>query len=148
MNSVSMIIREARETDAADICRLNLHALGYDYGVEKTAQRLRLILANNANRVAVAVMGGQTVGYIHGAAYDCAYTDALKNILALAVDVDHRHCGIGRALLAHIEQWAVDDGCAGVCLVSGIDREGAHRFYEACGYRMRKQQKNFVKLFG
>ncbi|MDU7240267.1 MAG: hypothetical protein E6292_01645 [Clostridium sp.] len=36
---------------------------------------------------------------------------------------------------------------SGIRLVSGIERENAHRFYERNGYIYRKEQKNFIKLF-
>jgi len=147
MSNSDLFIREAEEIDAADIYRLNKTALGYDYDLAKTKLRLRSVLADKHNRVAVAVIDGCVAGYIHGAAYDCVYTDSLKDILALAVDDEYRHCRVGSALLAYIENWAIEDGCVGVRLVSGIEREGAHRFYEACGYYNRKNQKNFIKLF-
>ena len=71
----------------------------------------------------------------------------MKTIVALAVDEAFRGAGAGRMLLEAAEHWARQCGCCGVRLVSGFDREQAHRFYLHCGYRNRKTQFNFVKLF-
>jgi GNAT superfamily N-acetyltransferase len=92
-------------------------------------------------------MNGEVVGYIHGCDYDCVYSDSLKDILGIAVDPAYQGRGIGRLLLSALEDWARQDGCAGVRLVSGFERHGAHQFYMRCGYTHRKDQKNFVKLF-
>jgi GNAT superfamily N-acetyltransferase len=93
----------------------------------------------------VAEAGGKAVGYIHAADYDCTYQPPMKNILTLVVDSALRGRGIGRRLLAAAEEWAKDDGALGVRLVSGFDRVNAHAFYLACGYFMRKEEKNFIK---
>ncbi|MCC8127124.1 MAG: GNAT family N-acetyltransferase [Clostridiales bacterium] len=48
--------------------------------------------------------------------------------------------GIGRALLDEIEERAKKDGAAGIRLVSGITRSGAHEFYQRCGYGDGREQ--------
>jgi GNAT superfamily N-acetyltransferase len=144
---MELIIRPAVEQDAEAIYGLNLNSLGYDYPLEDTRRRLALILSKAGNRIFVAQLTGRVVGYIHAADYECSYTDSLKNIMALAVDEEERGHGIGRALLSVAEDWARESGAAGVRLNSGMDRENAHRFYEACGYTNRKNQKNFIKRF-
>ena len=55
--------------------------------------------------------------------------------------------GIGRRLLEAVEEWARAEGCAGVRLVSGASREGAHAFYRSCGYDGGKKQLNFKKMW-
>ncbi|MHB8963030.1 MAG: GNAT family N-acetyltransferase [Saccharofermentanales bacterium] len=67
--------------------------------------------------------------------------------MALVVDKNYRNLGVGRQLMESAEQWARQTGSIGVRLVSGFSREEAHRFYIACGYHLRKEQKNFVKIF-
>ncbi len=42
--------------------------------------------------------------------------------------------GIGRALMAHAEQWGKDRGLSHVLLNSGVKREAAHAFYRHLGY--------------
>lgn len=140
-------VRAASLTDSSAMYLLNRDGLGYDYAPEKTKERLEAVLGNPEYKVFIAEMDGNVAGYIHGADYHCTYCDPLKNILALVVDEKYRGTGVGRALITALEQWSRDCGCAGVRLVSGHNRTGAHKFYEACGYRMRKEQKNFIKLF-
>lgn len=140
-------IREAKPDDFGRICELNNTALGYDYPEGATKERLRAILARPTDRVYVAEYGGEVAGYVHGSDYECLYCDSLKNIMALAVDEKFRGLGIGRKLLSSMEIWAEMSGCAGVRLVSGFERAEAHEFYRRCGYMLRKDQKNFLKLF-
>lgn len=141
---------EVREYTAADFERihyLNKTAFGYYYELEKTEKRLPQVLDRKTDKIYVACINDLVVGYIHGSDYECTYSDSLKNIMAIAVDEKYRGLGIGKALLSAIEDWAAACNCIGVRLVSGFDREGAHQFYLRCGYTIRKQQKNFIKLF-
>ena len=143
-----MIVRECHASDYAAIYNLNQNAFGYEYPLERTKERLSKILERPTDRLFVACVDDQVVGYIHGSDYECTYSDPLKNIMAIAVDESCRGRGVGRALLSAVEDWARADGCCGVRLVSGFNRTGAHEFYLHCGYALRKQQKNFIKLFG
>ena len=140
-------IRIATIDDSTAICSLNRDALGYDYTLEQTKKRLENVLKFHDHRIWVAEFDGVVVGYVHGCAYECVYTDSLKDIMAIAVDEAYRGMGIGRALLDTLERWAKDTGSAGVRLVSGVDREKAHHFYWSCGYVVRKEHKNFIKIF-
>jgi GNAT superfamily N-acetyltransferase len=145
--SKSIHIREAKISDFKIIYELNKSALGYDYPDDTTKERLELILKRPTDRVFIAEYGGEAAGYIHGSDYECLYCDSLKNIMALAVDEKFRGHGIGRKLLAAAEAWAAMSGSAGVRLTSGFERTEAHEFYKHCGYLLRKEQKNFLKLF-
>lgn len=140
-------IRLATENDYKGIFELNSFAFGYYYPQEKTAERLKNILGRDTDRIWVACEDNLIVGYIHGADYECTYSDSLKNVMAIAVDERFRGKGIGRELLTALEKWAEESGCVGVRLVSGFNREVAHGFYCHCGYVLKKDQKNFVKIF-
>ncbi|MEG0942800.1 MAG: GNAT family N-acetyltransferase [Angelakisella sp.] len=140
-------IREATSEDALRICEINKYTFGYEYPLEKTASRLVYLLQSHSDKLFVAYKEDLVIGYIHGSDYNCTYSDPLKNIMAIAVDEEYRGLGAGRLLLDALEQWAGEDGCVGVRLVSGMNREGAHKFYLHCGYALRKEQKNFIKIF-
>lgn len=144
---IGVSIREANIHDADAIYMLNKNGLGYDYPLEKTKERLMEIFSLYTDKIFVAQIGQQVVGYLHGSGYECSYADSLKNILALVVDENHRRFGVGEKLIASVEDWARADGSAGVRLVSGFNREKAHQFYLQCGYVDRKNQKNFIKIF-
>ena len=144
--NMNFTIRDADLGDAEGIRALNVQ-LGYDYPAEKTERHLDKALSLPYVKICVAEADGKIVGYIHAADYECTYADTMKDILALVVDESCRGAGVGRALLAAAEAWARDTGAAGIHLVSGWNRTGAHRFYEKCGYVNRKDQKNFMKWF-
>jgi len=141
-----LIIRRANINDVQDIQKINSSVFGYEYGLKETKEQLLYILQKPNDVIFVAEDGG-VIGYIHGSDYDCTYCPPLKNILTIGVSEEYRGRGIGRILLETLEQWAKDDGCAGVRLVSGFNRAEAHKFYLHCGYTDRKDQKNFIKLF-
>ena len=142
-----MLIRCANINDAEGIRQINLLALGYDFPLSETKDRLNYILNKPNDKIFVADDNGAVVGYIHGSDYDCTYSLPLKNIMAIGVLESHRGKGIGRLLLNAVEDWAKADDCEGVRLVSSLYRPEAHKFYLACGYFDRKDQKNFMKLF-
>lgn len=140
-------IRPARIDDAAAICTINRTSLGYDYPLEHTRQALEDILARGEDCVLVAEREGAVLGYIHGQSYRLLYYAPMVNILGLSVAQNAQSGGIGRALLARLEDWARALGLSGVRLNSGMERTGAHIFYEHCGYRSGKDQKNFHREF-
>jgi len=124
---------------------LNREDLGYDYPVEELRERLETVLGSEKDRIWVAVMGQQVVGYIHACGYDVIYAPHMKDIMGIAVSSACRRVGIGRALLYAVEEWGREDGAAGIRLVSGTDRTDAHAFYRSCGYNGGKTQLNLKK---
>ncbi|MFV0395846.1 MAG: GNAT family N-acetyltransferase [Coprobacillaceae bacterium] len=142
-----MLIREINIEDTKRIQEINKMALSYDYPFEQTKDKISKILNLEGSKILVACTKNEVVGYIHMSDYECTYMDSLKNILALAVDPTYQKQGIGKLLIQATEEWAKEDGSTGIRLVSGHNREEAHKFYQRCGYHMRKEQKNFIKFF-
>lgn len=142
---MAVTIRKYRSGDETDIWRLNTQELGYPFSFEEMAAKLVKLAQNPEHCILVAQWEETVVGYIHGNDYEVLYMPAYKNILGLAVANDYQHRGIGKALLQGIEDWAKATGAAGIRLVSGEERTGAHAFYEACGYQRKKKQVNFRK---
>lgn len=143
---INVTIREFTLDDAEEIYLLNKNGLSYDYPIEKTKQKLSIIKSLSTNKIFVATIDNQVVGYIHASEYECSYSDSLKNILALVVNENYRKQGVGKKLMLAVENWAVNTNSIGVRLVSGFNREIAHKFYQQCGYTLRKEQKNFIKF--
>ncbi|MDR2600529.1 MAG: GNAT family N-acetyltransferase [Oscillospiraceae bacterium] len=146
-DEITVFVRNATIDDFIAIYLLNIYGLGYDYPMEKTKKRVASILLNTNAKLLVAEVDGNVVGYAHAVDYDCSYSDSLKNLLAIAVDEEYKGKGVGRALITAVEKWALSSGSVGVRLVSSMYRTGSHKFYEKCGYSVRKDQKNYVKLF-
>lgn len=145
--TAGIVIRNATAADAEALWRINRDTLGYRYKLEDTRRQLGELAARPGHFIAVAQLGEDVVGYIHAADYEGIYFPPLKNIVALAVNPAAQKNGAGRALLAAAEQWAKDCGAAGVRLNSSEARTGAHAFYERCGYKSEKSQKNYKKMF-
>ncbi len=139
------IVRRALITDAAEINQLCRVCLGYDYPPEETEKKLKKVLADDSCRVFAAVISDRVAGFVHAESYDLLYYPHMKNILGIAVFDEYRRMGIGTALLNAVEDWARASGAAGVRLVSGAERTGAHEFYRRCGYGGGKNQINFKK---
>ena len=138
-------IRPCRMEDAVRIQQLNARELGYDFPLSETTEKLRRALESGRDFVAVAACGNRIIGYIHAVNYDVLYAPPMKDILALAVNGEYRRSGVGKALLQAVEAWAMESGAAGIRLVSGSSRTGAHEFYKKCGYICSKEQYNFKK---
>lgn len=143
----NFIIRKVRLADADDIYYINKTSLGYDYDSDKQKMKIQNVIQDDSQVIFVAEIDNKTVGYIHLVNYDVIYADNYKNCLGLAVDNDYKRMGIGSALLSQGEKWAKENGAVGIRLCSGIEREKAHKFYFANGYKENKIQKNLKKNF-
>lgn len=139
-------IRRVSISDYKDIYMLNKE-LGYLYEEEKVREKIKYIIENKKDIILVAYINNNIIGYIHGSEYELLYSDSLINILGFVVKESYRKNGVGTALIDKLEEIAIEKKYFGIRLVSGIDREDAHRFYERNGYIYRKEQKNFIKLF-
>lgn len=140
-------IRECTLEDAEAIFLLNRDEMGYEYPLNETRKKLEYLLKSGKDKLFVAIVQGQVVGYVHGKDYDVLYVPHMKNIMGIAVFKQYRRHGIGQALLQQLEYWAKRTGATGIRLVSGGERADAHQFYEKCGYTRTKQQINFKKYF-
>lgn len=143
--SERLIIRRARLSDAERINELSRNELGYDYPLDKTRDALEALLQRDI--ILVAETDGSVIGYIHLCDYELLYAPRMKNVLGIAVDSGCRRMGVGSELLREAERLAEEDGAAGIRLVSGKSRTGAHAFYESAGYYGGKEQINFKKKF-
>jgi GNAT superfamily N-acetyltransferase len=127
-----MRIRDATAADAADVAAL-LCELGYPTTAGEAADRLRrpdarVLLAESEGRV-VGLAAIAVASQLHHAA-------PTARVTALVVSEAARGRGAGRRLMASAEELAREAGCHDIELTSGIrlEREAAHRFYEALGY--------------
>lgn len=115
------MIRPAELSDAAAIQEINATALGYDFGLIETRQKLSELLDRSDHFILVAEnVAGKIVGYAHAASYDCLYFPPLLNLLALAVDKDFQGQGYGKALMQAIREEGVAAGYTGIRINSGI----------------------------
>lgn len=144
---MNLLIREAVESDAESIWKLNQYEMGYHFPLDAAKVKLSKLIHSEDDRIYVALVDDDIIGYVHANSYDLLYAPHMKNIMGIAVASQYRHNGIGTALLQHVEMWAIKDGAAGVRLVSGASRHEAHAFYHKCGYSGDKEQLNLKKVF-
>ncbi len=143
MNNI--IIRNGVLNDYIAISKISRFELGYNNDVNLIKEQLQIILNSNDDIIFIAELNNQVVGFIHGSKYISLLGPKMINIMALAVDGNCQNMGIGRLLLNALEKWTILNKYSGIRLVSGIDRENAHCFYESMGYDLRKLQKNYIK---
>jgi len=66
--------------------------------------------------------------------YPLDYSRRVAEVVELIVDENVRSRGIGKELMASLEQIATQHGCVCITLSSGKPRKDAHRFYEREGF--------------
>ena len=140
-------IREAVPDDAEVISELNTDQMGYAFSAKDTYEKLCDLLECKKDKIFVAVIEGNVVGYVHANDYDLLYFPHMKNIMGIAVDERFKRQGIGRMLVEAVEEWAKKTGAIGIRLVSGASRTDAHNFYRSCGFSGDKEQINLKKIF-
>ena len=135
----NILIREAREPDVARILELYREA-GIEAETGFTPQEAREQLASFLRypsfRVFVAEVQGEVVG-----TYELLIMDNLAKrgrrsgvVEDVAVSPRLQGRGIGRAMMVHAQEQCRQAGCYKFVLSSGLQRTGAHDFYDAMGF--------------
>ncbi|MBQ5319555.1 MAG: GNAT family N-acetyltransferase [Oscillospiraceae bacterium] len=144
---MEFIIRELMLNDSDGIYRLNTDEMGYEFSLDETKEKLLKLINSDSDKIFVAVIGDEVIGYVHANDYDLIYAPHMKNIMGIAVAEKYKRNGVGKALLSEVEMWAKETNAKGIRLVSGATRTGAHKFYHNCGYDGDKAQINMSKMF-
>jgi GNAT superfamily N-acetyltransferase len=138
-------VREARPEDAEALASL-VAELGYPDEVERVAARAVAFAAEPASILFVAERDGQLLGLVSATVMPLLHEDgSWCRVSALVVAEAARREGVGRALVGAAEAFARSRGCRYSEVTSGerLDREAAHRFYEALGYK--EVSRRFLK---
>jgi GNAT superfamily N-acetyltransferase len=128
-------LREARPEDAPALAGL-LAELGYPNSVEPLRARLRAFGADPRSFVVVAADGDRLVGFASASVLPLLHEDgSWCRLSALVVGEGSRRAGLGRELVAEVEERARAAGCRYLEVTSGErpEREAAHAFYEVLG---------------
>jgi GNAT superfamily N-acetyltransferase len=137
-------LRRAVESDASRISEL-ASQLGYTVSAEDIAATLAQHAHHSDSRVIVAVDGASVVGWTTFRIARHIHSDPAVEISGFVVDQEQRRRGIGKAMMAFVESWAIEEGTPRVRLNANIKRKEAHRFYEALGFKKIKEQIAFQK---
>lgn len=112
-----------------------LEELGYPLALEEVARRFAAVTAAPDHAVRVAEAAGRAAGLVHVYARPALENPTEAIVEALVVDSAQRRSGVGRALMAAAEDWAIARGIHSLALSSNVARSGAHAFYHTLGYR-------------
>ena len=138
-----MTIRPMTEADADAVAQLS-GELGYPSDPEAVRRRIRSV--DPADLLIVAVNEADVpLGFIQGRMTRTVEAEARVHIVGLVVSSKARRAGVGRRLIAEVEQWAATTDAEMVVVKSNTARGEAHEFYPAAGYKKLKTQAVYVK---
>jgi len=150
MSSIPITIRPLSPRDIDAVMQLH-RELGWNpaFKADGTTlrQRLATLIAEDNALLLVAERDGEVVGYVHGeVVMHLLFAGREMLISELFVMAAARGQGVGRALLAAIEEEAVARRCFRISVLNGRDRESYKRgFYASLGYEERAHMANFIK---
>jgi GNAT superfamily N-acetyltransferase len=141
--SVNATIRHATLDDAAAAAEL-LDVLGYPATHAQVEARIAGASASAGTAIFVAEVSDLVVGLASFHRIPLFHEDGhLGRITSFVVAPPLRKRGVGRQLIAAVEEYAWGHGCRRVEITSGDHRADAHSFYERLGYAQesRRYQK-------
>jgi GNAT superfamily N-acetyltransferase len=129
-----MTIRAAAGADASAIADL-VGQLGYPASVGEVVDRLERLRAFRDAVALVKEVDGRVVGVVTGHVFPSIHsTPPVAWLTTLVVDKRMHGRGVGRELVAAVEEWAKSQGAVRLSVTSGKQRGDAHAFYERLGY--------------
>ena len=135
----NILIREATATDYASLAQL-MTDLGYPTTENEMKTRLSNIVSNEWYKTFIATMDERIIG-MAGSHKALFYENngSYIRIVALVTKAEHREQGVGKALLAAVENWAKELGTDTIVLNCGNreERKAAHAFYQHLGFVAR-----------
>lgn len=108
----------------------------------RSADGLSLLLNSNEHRVWVADSDEAVVGWLHAYLAVRVGVAPFVEIAGLIVDEQYRGKGIGSKLVEAAIFWAKSMGVS-VRVRSNSRRDATHKFYQAQGFKLLKQQHVF-----
>jgi GNAT superfamily N-acetyltransferase len=138
-------IRSATMNDSSAIADLSAQ-FGYPTSPIQSANRLGVILDSKEHSILVACLDNDTVvGWVHVFLAFRVESDPFAEIGGFVVTEEFRRRGIGRSLLAAVEEWVSQSGITKLRVRSRSNRKDARTFYEQLGFSKSKQQHVFDK---
>jgi len=133
---MDILIREIADQDYPEAAVLLVHDLWNDtISGSYIVPFFDKIRSEENYQTFVAILDGQVVGLASTVTMLWASSNSANLFLqAIVVKNDCQRQGVGTKLLCHIEDYARAHGIAGIGLQSGVQRTGAHAFYERLGY--------------
>jgi GNAT superfamily N-acetyltransferase len=131
--------------DAAVIATL-VGELGYSANADDIKARLPLLLDSDRYFLAVATAAdGGLLGLVNAEQRLNIESGTSFELTGLVVASSARRGGVGSALVAAAESWAVAHGATTMRVRSNVVRPEAHAFYARLGYGLRKTQHCYAR---
>jgi len=138
-------IRRATMDDSSALADLSTQ-LGYPTSQIQSANRLDVILDSKEHAILVTCLAdGTVVGWVHAFLAFRVESDPFAEIGGFVVTKELRRQGIGRCLLAAVEEWVIQSGITKLRVRSRSNRVDTHTFFERLGFSKSKQQHVFDK---
>lgn len=136
INHANLTIQEADVWDIKAVSELDKNNFSNNF----SAEMLEQIFASKRNRIFVAMLENELVGFI------VAENDIDEiNISHVVVDKAYRNHGIGSKLIEFVEQYAKNIQINVVSLEVSVNNFTAKTLYEKLGYTSRRVRKNYYK---
>ena len=119
--------------------------LGYPNSKAAIADRMKRLRQRAGELVLVADQLPPVMGWVHAAEQELLDSGRRCEILGLVVAPEVRGRGVGRQLVAAVEEWAVQRGLGLLAVRSNIVRTESHPFYERLGFVRLKTQHAYRK---
>lgn len=134
--SAELVVRDAASDDVATVARL-WEELGHSLSQGHVADQLRVHRSRESAGALVAERDGVVIGFASYQSTSGFEPGRICQLTSLVVTEEHRRMGVGQAILEEVERRARDAGCSLLWLMSGRrpEREAAHRFYPALGFK-------------
>lgn len=120
----------------ADLDELRAEALAWNAGAG-----VALIAFDDEGRAIGVAEASLRRDYVNGT--DSSPVGFLE---AWYVDVAHRGRGVGRALIAAVEDWTRAQGCDELASDASLDNAGSHAAHAACGFEETERVVYFRKV--
>jgi GNAT superfamily N-acetyltransferase len=137
-------IRPAELGDSAAVAEL-LKELGYPRTPWFVRGKIVSLRNSPDDVVLIAELNRHPAGVAHMHVAELFHEEGrFARIMALVVARECRRRGVGRDLLAFLEETARRMGCGKIEITSAVHRSGAHAFYQRLGYA--EAPKRFLKI--
>lgn len=138
-------VREMRAADCVDVSAL-LPDLGYSATARELRDRMNALRGWPHQQTFVALHEHAIVGFCHIQGVPLIVTAGYTEIQALVVATRSRRQGVGKALLGRAVRWSIANRYDRIRLRSGLHRDDAHAFYEACGFTRQRASYAFEMI--
>ena len=135
-----MVIRRSHESDANAIASLAARLGCTVSGREVSSLQASILLLPDHAVFLAEYERRRSAGWLHVFVSRRVVVSPFAELGGIVVDDAHRRSGIGSALLAKAEDWALRAGCLVLRIRSNAERVQADTFYRDCGVDLSKTQ--------